>query len=411
MKRIFVLSFSLLMFIQPIFAANYLDKQLKSAQHAKKYNSVKIHTKSFDANQTNINNKLKDPKLINLNYAPKIDNTKYEAKLKADEIEYKKQKAHLSQNKEGIYRNKVYGEVLYNLYRITEKIIRANNLDYINWRIVLCKEIAEFNAFTTSANLIAIYSALYDSLYGNDDALAFVVAHELSHQILGHPQRRLDLKKTLRKWVPDGEEGMLDTIYYKKMRDMELEADSEAFALLNQAGYDPNKALSAINFIEAIPNYKNLYNSHPMPKERRENAIETITYLNPYAKEEGKANIYKSKVLNSQNSADRISFVIVGNDKNDSYTPEDYEKRLLRFAYLSYLKGKNKEAIKYFEKLNELSPKYEYYLYLSYAYENSYKNTGKEKLLEKAREMATLAINSSKNNKHAIEQLADLSSI
>lgn len=46
----------------------------------------------------------------------------------------------------------------------------------MNWRIALIKDTENVNAFATDANLIAIYTALYDSVYENDDALAMVIA-------------------------------------------------------------------------------------------------------------------------------------------------------------------------------------------------------------------------------------------
>ena len=70
-----------------------------------------------------------------------------------------------------------------------------------------------------------------------------------------------------------------------------------------------------------------------------------------------------TNVLTCKKSSDKISFVILGNNKQNAYTPETYEQRLLRYAYLSYLKGDNKKAIKYFEKLTREEEKYEYYLY------------------------------------------------
>ena len=392
MKQIIAYLLFTLIVAQNTLAASYLDKQLKSSKHAKKYNSVKIHTQKNITKTTN-QEKIKDPKLIKLSNIKEIDSSKYNAKLKLDEIEYEKYKKQLTSKQENIVKNKVQALDFYNLYRVAEKIIRANKLNYVNWRIVLYKETETFNAFTTSANLIGIYSALYDSLYGNDDAIAFIVSHELSHQILGHIQREVELNRKLRTWVPEGETGMLDTIYYKKLRDMELEADSEAMILLKRAGYSPEKATDAIN------------SSHPAPKERRANILEISKYLNPQWVNEGKANIYSSKVLDCKVSTDKISFVIVGNNKNNAYETESYEQRLLRYAYLSYLQKDNKKAIKYFEKLLEVEPKFEYYLYLSYAYENMYQEKNKEKLLEKAKLAAKESINLSNGNKFAKEQL------
>jgi len=406
MKKLVILIVSILIGCNFCFA-NYLDKQLKSSKKTK-YNSVKIHNQNNNIN--NITDDIKDPKLIKLADYNRISDSDYNKKLKDDEEEYKKQKAELKTKKESTSKNQPLGVDLYNLYRIVEKIIRANNLGYINWRITLINDTKAFNAYATSANLIAIYSALYDSLYGNDDALAFVISHELSHQILGHAQRTADLDKTLRRWVPEGERGTLDLIYFKKMREMELEADSQAFELLAKAGYSSEKAMDAISFMETLPDYSSLYSSHPKSKERRKNALEIARYNNPEWAEIGKANIYKSNVLEAKRSSDKVSFVIVGNGKENSFETESYEQRLLRYAYLSYLNKDFNNAIKYFEKLVKEEEKFEYYLYLSYANEALYNKTKKEKYLLKAVEDVNLAKNLS-SNKYVLEQIEALKSL
>lgn len=71
-------------------------------------------------------------------------------------------------------------------------------MDYVNWRVAIRKS-EDINAATYSGNYIIINTALYDSVYTNDDALAFVIAHEMSHQILGHTQRQAELYRKLER--------------------------------------------------------------------------------------------------------------------------------------------------------------------------------------------------------------------
>lgn len=73
----------------------------------------------------------------------------------------------------------------YTIYRITERIARANQLDERPWRILVSPEY-ELNAFANEVNLIAIYSGLLDQLAGDASAIACIVSHEMAHHTLRH---------------------------------------------------------------------------------------------------------------------------------------------------------------------------------------------------------------------------------
>ncbi len=76
-------------------------------------------------------------------------------------------------------------EDLYVLYRIVDRMARANGLDDRAWRV---KTAAEYdsNAFATDANLVAVYNGLMDQLQGDVDALACVVGREMAHHTQKH---------------------------------------------------------------------------------------------------------------------------------------------------------------------------------------------------------------------------------
>ena len=76
-------------------------------------------------------------------------------------------------------------EDLYVLYRIVDRMARANGLDDRAWRV---KTAAEYdsNTFATDANLIAVYNGLMDQLQGDVDALACVVGREMAHHTQKH---------------------------------------------------------------------------------------------------------------------------------------------------------------------------------------------------------------------------------
>lgn len=152
-------------------------------------NDIKIKTN--DALLTNIT--IKDPKLIKLTDITPVDDSLYKQKLLADEKIYEKEIKPTIGKKLSNSTAEPISADLYRIYRIAEKLIRANKLEHMNWRIALIKDTENVNAFATDANLIAIYTALYDSVYENDDALAMVIAHEMSHNLLGHQQRQAEM--------------------------------------------------------------------------------------------------------------------------------------------------------------------------------------------------------------------------
>lgn len=76
-------------------------------------------------------------------------------------------------------------EELYLLYRIVERVARANGLDDRPWRVAVVPDY-DINAFATEVNLLAFFTGLIDQLYGDPDAIAFVVAHEMGHHTSNH---------------------------------------------------------------------------------------------------------------------------------------------------------------------------------------------------------------------------------
>ena len=90
-------------------------------------------------------------------------------------------------NSEDIYQQakEELPEDWYLIYRIVDRIARANGLDNLPWRIVVMPEY-HVNAFATGANLIAVYGGILNMLEGNSSAIACVIAHEMGHHLEGH---------------------------------------------------------------------------------------------------------------------------------------------------------------------------------------------------------------------------------
>lgn len=73
----------------------------------------------------------------------------------------------------------------YTLYRVVERLARANALDRSPWRVYISPEY-DINAYATQANLIAFHSGLLDMVAGDTDAIACVVGHEMAHHVQNH---------------------------------------------------------------------------------------------------------------------------------------------------------------------------------------------------------------------------------
>ncbi|MGB3533220.1 MAG: M48 family metalloprotease [Microcoleaceae cyanobacterium] len=101
-----------------------------------------------------------------------------------------------------------YGEDLYTLYRIIEKLARANGLDERNWRYKLVDQY-EINASASDLNLLTFYSGLIDQLHGDYEAIACIVGHEMAHLEKNHIPLRVKLQAEMVKLQEEAEEELL----------------------------------------------------------------------------------------------------------------------------------------------------------------------------------------------------------
>lgn len=74
---------------------------------------------------------------------------------------------------------------LYVLYRVVERLSRANQLDEHPWRILISPEY-DINAYATEVNLLIMGAGMLDQLAGDDAAIACIVGHEMAHHTQRH---------------------------------------------------------------------------------------------------------------------------------------------------------------------------------------------------------------------------------
>ncbi len=416
MKKILV-AFLGVLFLSNIASASYIDKQLEEVEKNNKYSAVKKYVKTYNQYKNSevkrIDN-LKDPHLIVLSEYDTISDDLYNIKLQKDEKVYdKKIKPILAKNMNSINVEPAAVD-FYKVYRISERLIRANNLDFVNWRVAIRKS-EDVNASSFDGNYIRINTALYDSLFTNEDALAFVIAHEMAHQVLGHNQRLAELTRRIEKYeryVKKSTNVINRKLAYEELKRMELSADTEALMLLAKAGYSTEEAMEAMSLLSVLPNVRQFYMTHPLAKERIQNIKENIAIADPNWSNVGRENIYNSDVLLCKKSSDRVSIIIMKTEKSkEFYRPESLEQRVARIAYMSYLNGNMEDAIKYFAKLADLNNDYIPYLYISYANEYLYKQTNKSKYLKNAKTAILTAKDLNATESNVLKQIEDLNNL
>lgn len=273
----------------------------------------------------------------------------------------------------------------YELYRIIDRVARANGYDQRPWRLVVIPEY-KINAFATDVNLIAMYSGIIDHLNGDYSALACVVAHEMGHhekrhiaisqaqktqlvakiqeearrevlgeakaaqaeatttKIGGHIVERVDRtgigslassflrgqsKRRLRK-----AQKRINAIVEKKKRELEariaaqsrkheFEADEVGYLASVTAGFEPGGCLRAMEVLARTPGAE-FDSTHPAVPKRIE-ALKSLMkrYPSQTLKREGEARIAKSQALTYDLSRDGKSLRI--NSRYGGSNPSDFD--------------------------------------------------------------------------------------
>ena len=390
------------------------------------------------------NETLKDPGLIKIPQIKEVDEESYNKKMASDEIEYEKIKSQTGDN--------------FEIYKILERILRANKLQYQNWRIAFYMDHEDINANAGAYNLIQISSALYDSLYPDDDAIAFVISHELAHLILNHVKatneirykiNQLEEKIKMNKYeirrtqdISDIQSAFGNDIgsignllanvsgniavdmltknlkrEYGLLRQMEYAADSQALVLMTKAGYNPQSCLEVMNVLSGLGGLDKelLTDTHPSDKSRTDNLNSRLYGLNKQKlQKEGRYNIYNSNVLNARATTDKKA-VLIQKDINvskTSYIPESEDSLYLVRGYINYKNKKILQAQSDFQNAFEVNPSnYISTLYLSYINEYLYHKNNDKEYLKQAKHWINKAYKINPNEINILRQKEELSKL
>lgn len=133
------------------------------------------------------------------------------------------------------------------------------------------------NAFALPGGFIYLYRGLVQ-LLPNDDALAFVIGHEMTHVIRRHSMRQLEknllISTILNAVVPSNSgaqvlELVLSMHYSRKD---ETDADTRGLVMMAKAGFDPVQGAEAMRVIRRAAGsgrgVPKLLRSHPLPDDR-----------------------------------------------------------------------------------------------------------------------------------------------
>lgn len=88
------------------------------------------------------------------------------------------------------------GQDYYTIYRIVERIARANGLDEQPWRIRVSTADV-LNAYASELNVLTFEGGILEQLSGDTAAIACVVGHEMAHHTEGHGAERTEVAARL----------------------------------------------------------------------------------------------------------------------------------------------------------------------------------------------------------------------
>lgn len=415
MKKALSLLVALLVTTVCADAKDYAKMHMKQMQKNQEYRIDQTYYATYAPKEKSISYEIKDPKLIKLNGYKDLPVDKLKQKNAQDNADYQKVSKFLASKKINEYYMQAYSEDFYRVYRIAEKIIRANGLDFINWRLTISSA-NEFNAYNSETNNITVHAGMLDTFRDNDDALAIVLGHEFAHGLLGHAKRQAKYDAKINRAYRMGSY----TAYliakkraHKASRDMEFEADIEGAKLAAKAGYDLSKGKEVLQSMNTLYYGDELNSDHPDTAKRIQSFEQNRKYFmeSEWAKQ-GIQNLYDSEVLVCEKSSNRNSVVLTRGKRNNQeayYRPESPLDMYLRYGYKSYVAGDFKDAIKYFKDYLKLDKSnYAVYLYISYAYEYLYKQNSSEGDLKSAKEFADYAKSLAPENKYVKEQVLAL---
>lgn len=171
------------------------------------------------------------------------------------------------------------------LHRIFERLTveareQTSRAAVLPWSLTVVRG-PEVEAFALPDGQVVISEALIDERDLSDEALAFVLAHEMAHSILEHERQllttgRLLLPRQVERSVPDMYVELAHNFALLRalepvLHQAELEADELGLLLAALAGYAPNRQIEFMqNEVAEHDGRRALASTHPSPQQRLE---------------------------------------------------------------------------------------------------------------------------------------------
>ena len=182
-------------------------------------------------------------------------------------------------------------QALIRLKQVAARILSKNGIQGKYDFQVLASD--TFNACSILGGHIRFYEGMLRDTTNNDAELAFVIAHEISHNELGHNKETAKNFKienaaelfNISQNLPDLLKSGVKAVLAKRNRKLETQADANALVLMTKAGYSPKGAIALCRRIEAehkIESQRNgnggnnivglrydlIFATHPEPEKR-----------------------------------------------------------------------------------------------------------------------------------------------
>lgn len=174
---------------------------------------------------------------------------------------------------------------------IFQRVLQQTGRRDVRYQLLLERDDSQVNAYALPDGRVVLLTGLLKALpKGNDNAIAFVIAHEISHVEKRHAQKMAQqggLTNLAIRVLTNGQSDVVQGIggvgsnllVSGYSRGMEAEADNNGLELMRRAGYDPRGALVTLKLFETLEAKKGrarVFPTHPKASDRLK---ETRAYL------------------------------------------------------------------------------------------------------------------------------------
>lgn len=174
----------------------------------------------------------------------------------------------------------------YVVYRIVERIARANALDKHPWRVRFLPEY-DINAFATDVNFIGVYRGLLDQLSGDTSAMACVVGHEMAHNVERHiALSKAQINAMTEQFQQEAEDEVKAELAKVRGR-VKIQSILGAFIGVNTSVFSPRSIENGQEKVQSIVNKKKEALQSSILAQSRKNELEADKFGYYYATRAG----------------------------------------------------------------------------------------------------------------------------